>query len=526
MNKTCALPLAAVLIAGTLAAQDHWRDSAVIGWYGDGSADQFTLTTPEELAGLAVLVTEALSFDGKTVQLAANLDLAGREWSPIGGDHTSPFSGVFDGRGHTISGLTVNQPEKDNQGLFGYVMFGSVRNLSLAEVQVQGNWSVGALVGSLVFGDEVRNCTANGTVTGTEAVGGLVGYAIVGTLSHCLNQATVSGKASVGGIVGLQIQTQTQHVINLGSVNGGVPYYGGIGGIAGLLQGANSLDQCINYGSVVGYHSVGGIAGSAVHYEVSGTPHVSNSTNYGTVITIGDQYAASTGGIAGYNAGFLTNCSNHGGVSGINSVGGIAGTFPLGTVANCLSTGSVSGWNEVGGLVGTMVQVAHVTQLKYSYWNQTNQPEEAGAIYDDGGYLTIANCHSLGTVPCTLNDPVTVDDVATTSLAEALNRWAATSQTLPPTRAPWHHRTGAYPSILPMDHLSVAPPLLSDSAMTISIENLAFGEHYLLESCTELGSGWTPVETRQILTPALSATFVIPAPPESTRTFFRAALQD
>ena len=113
----------AVLTIGA-AADNTWDGSVNTDWYND-SAPEFTIDTAAELAGLAKLVNEGNNFSGKTITLGANIDLANKEWTPIG-KSGKPFSGTFDGDGKTISNLVISTPNKSNVGLFGYTTVGEL----------------------------------------------------------------------------------------------------------------------------------------------------------------------------------------------------------------------------------------------------------------------------------------------------------------------------------------------------------------------------------------------------------------
>lgn len=106
-------------------AADAWDGTDNTSWYTDaeedaGTADKpYEISTAEQLAGLAQLVNGGTNFSGKTIKLTADIDLGNRAWTPIGDDGWI-FGGTFDGQGHTIVGLYINNSSQ-NQGLFGYV---------------------------------------------------------------------------------------------------------------------------------------------------------------------------------------------------------------------------------------------------------------------------------------------------------------------------------------------------------------------------------------------------------------------
>ena len=168
--------LLTLLPVSTLAA-DAWTGAADTGWY-DGHEDDvsYTLATAEELAGLAQLVNGGNSFSGKTIVLGDDLDLAGLAWTPIGASGT-PFQGAFDGAGHTVSNLSVNNSQLEYAGLFGLLQSpGSVKDLTLNNASVTAHAQVGAMFGSAYTGS-VAGCKVTGAiaVTGNYKVGGFAG---------------------------------------------------------------------------------------------------------------------------------------------------------------------------------------------------------------------------------------------------------------------------------------------------------------------------------------------------------------
>lgn len=172
------------------------------------------------LGAFAAAVNAGNSFAGKTVTLMKDVNLSAG-WAPIGDGHRyqsnqNVFSGTFDGKGHTISGLNSNgfDPEisvvDDNEytyGLFGYVKNGTVRNVILEDVRISQTVgyqleNAGGVVGYL-DGGKVENCAVSGSVSGWNGIGGIVGRAYgTCTIENCTNAAGVVGKKNVAGVVG------------------------------------------------------------------------------------------------------------------------------------------------------------------------------------------------------------------------------------------------------------------------------------------------------------------------------------
>lgn len=169
--------------------------------YTEVSEGYYTVDNEKGLRNLAKLVN---SNGGKTlinITLTGDITLTG-EWTPIG-NYENRYTGTFDGNGHTITGLTVNQKERGNVGLIGYLgSGGKVQNLTLENVNLNGNLYVGGVVGYSNNGT-VTACTASGSINGKEYVGGIVGSNYLGTVTACYNtSSTVNGSYLVGGVVG------------------------------------------------------------------------------------------------------------------------------------------------------------------------------------------------------------------------------------------------------------------------------------------------------------------------------------
>ena len=169
---------------------------------GDGS---YTVTTADGLKNVAKLVNE----EGKTdinITLDTDLTLTG-EWTPIGTE-SQPYTGTFNGKDKTITGLTVNQEGTNYVGLIGYLgSGGKVQNVVLEGVQITSDNSSGYAggVAGNSFGGTIENCSVSGSVSvsGTNSIaGGVVGYQLVGSITGCSSSARVKGVAYAGGIAG------------------------------------------------------------------------------------------------------------------------------------------------------------------------------------------------------------------------------------------------------------------------------------------------------------------------------------
>ena len=165
---------------------------------GNGS---YTVTSADGLMNVAELVN-----GGKTdinITLDKNLDLTGKDWTPIGTSFDNSYTGTFDGGGHTITGLTITTKDQF-VGLFGYLnRAGTVKNVVMEGIQITSNHMFGNTGGVAGFSwGTIENCSVSGSVSGTKCVGGVVGAQKAGSITGCSSSATVKGTVDVGGVAG------------------------------------------------------------------------------------------------------------------------------------------------------------------------------------------------------------------------------------------------------------------------------------------------------------------------------------
>ncbi|MCS2967100.1 fimbrillin family protein [Bacteroides ovatus] len=165
---------------------------------GNGS---YTVTSADGLMNVAELVN-----GGKTdinITLDKNIDLTGKDWTPIGTSFDNSYTGTFDGGGHTITGLTITTKDQF-VGLFGYLnRAGTVKNVVMEGIQITSNHMFGNTGGVAGFSwGTIENCSVSGSVSGTKCVGGVVGAQKAGSIIGCSSSATVKGTRYVGGVAG------------------------------------------------------------------------------------------------------------------------------------------------------------------------------------------------------------------------------------------------------------------------------------------------------------------------------------
>ena len=232
----------------------------------DGS---YTVTSADGLMNVAELVN-----GGKTdinITLDKDIDLTGKEWTPIGTGYSNKYTGTFDGGGHTIKGLTVTTNDQF-VGLFGSIGYaGTVKNVMMEDVQITSNRSSGFAGGVAGYSDgTIENCSVSGSVSGTVYVGGVVGVQIGGSITGCSSSATVKGTVDVGGVAG---QTNSSATLTACYATGNViiemaPKKNIAGGsLVGMNAGSRLLacyatGNVTSTGSSTGYMHIGGFLGN------------------------------------------------------------------------------------------------------------------------------------------------------------------------------------------------------------------------------------------------------------------------
>ena len=209
----------------------------------------YTVTSADGLMNVAELVNGGKS--DINITLDTDIDLTGKDWTPIGTNYDNSYKGTFDGGGHTITGLTVTTYDK-YAGLFGWLnSAGTVKNVVMEGVQITNNHSSGFAGG--VVGNSwgtIENCSVSGSVNGEVYVGGVVGKQTSGSMTGCSSSATVKGTVNVGGVAGESWGSMTACYAT-GNVT--LEIYPGKdisgGGVVGF-KGGNSVLACYATGNV------------------------------------------------------------------------------------------------------------------------------------------------------------------------------------------------------------------------------------------------------------------------------------
>ena len=241
-----------------------------LGYIYDSNTKTYTVYNADGLMNIAELVN-----GGKTdinITLTADIDLTGKNWTPIGTDYDNSYKGTFDGGGHTITGLTFTTND-EFAGLFGWLnRAGTVKNVVMEGVQITSNQIYGGSIGGVVgySWGTIENCSVSGSVSGTVYVGGVVGAQIGGSITGCSSSATVKGTVDVGGVAG---QTNSSATLTACYATGNVtieinPAKNIAGGSLVGMNAGISLLACYATGNVTstgsstGYIHIGGFLGN------------------------------------------------------------------------------------------------------------------------------------------------------------------------------------------------------------------------------------------------------------------------
>ena len=302
-------------------------------------------------------------------------DPVGKDWVP------PPFTGHFDGKNYTISGLFINRPATLYIGLFGWVGGSAeVKNVKLENADITGESYVGILAGVTEDDTTIANCHSSGSVTGTDTVvtyvGGLVGADWTNaSFSNCSSTASVTGSGNrAGGLIGDCTCHAGEHITITGCyATGDVAGDDYIGGLIGISGGGGEITvtRCYATGDVSGIAYLGGLV-SLISDEGTFTRCYATGNLVGGVAPGGFN---DIGGFASMNSGIITNCYSRGSITGDRSLGGFIFSND-GTITNCYSTGAVSGNPSIGGFAA--INTGTITN---SFWDT----ETSGQATSDGG---------------------------------------------------------------------------------------------------------------------------------------------
>ena len=223
-----------------------------LGYIYDSNTKTYTVYNANGLMNIAELVNGGKSDINITID--TDIDLTGKDWTPIGTDYDNSYKGTFDGGGHTITGLTFTTND-EYAGLFGWLnRAGTVKNVVMEGVQITSNQIYGGSIGGVAgySWGTIENCSVSGSVSGTVYVGGVVGAQIDGSITGCSSSATVKGTVDVGGVAG---QTNSSATLTACYATGNVtieinPAKNIAGGSLVGMNAGSSLLACYATGNV------------------------------------------------------------------------------------------------------------------------------------------------------------------------------------------------------------------------------------------------------------------------------------
>ena len=419
----------------------------------DGSgteADPWRIKSLEDFNDFAA---DANYWDDYT-RLETDVNLAGQTYTTaviaLDTDNTNytfegtSFSGIFDGAGHRVSNLIIDDGGIGNDylGLFGYTENGQVNNLSVKNIiirVVQESYLIGGLIGfnnttaltnchvsgeisaeqySRVIGGmigrnidaEIANCnTANNIYPGmhTTEVGGLIGSNVNGVITNCYTTGAVSGEYKsyeLGGLIGRCNDGTITDCYTTGNVNG----YGQLGGLVGHNVD-NIVTNCYATGTLTGggWGMVGGLIGENAYAQINNC--------YAVGEIIGEHYSYGLGGLIGHNngsagGGTVMNCFAIGTVTGgdfSKYLGGLIGENAYATTINSYATGAVIS-GDSSGLIGGLVGENHYSNINDCYTKASvvsgDNSDSIGGLVGNNSYSiyqeigVIRNCYAIGEV--------------------------------------------------------------------------------------------------------------------------------
>ena len=363
MRLTLLALAALVWIAVPVSARaetDVW-DGMTASEFAGGTGeenDPYQISTAAQLAYLAQKVNAGEAYRYKYIVLTADIDLANKEWTPIG-IYRNSFQGNFDGRNHTVTRMRISNSSTDYVGLFGecrrHNINSAIKNITVKNSDINGKRFVGAIVGRAEE-INIENCRSiANTINSEKNVGGICGYFggnPGGKVSQCYNSSKVTGNDSAGGIAGIGDRCTAENCLNTGEIKVTTRQDestgGGIFGFFNDSIASASITACVNLGKVSGGASFGGIVGRT---DSKSTGHISNCYYNMDVITGG--FDAGTALTAGQLCGALPE--------GFDSANWKEGSVDT---SNAVATSTGSRFGTATGTYINLTKVAEIGETK------------------------------------------------------------------------------------------------------------------------------------------------------------------
>ena len=435
MKKLWTLCTCCLSVGMMWAQTGNWTDEGNYdtSWWDGNNRPEYHISTAEQLAGLSYLSSQGRTFPASRIILDNDLDMEAHYWVPI-----EEFTGFFDGNGHTLSGIHV-QNIYGNSGfiatLKGYARDytrGTVYNLTLdetcelASAGLNSTATVGGIVGEAATYTTIAACRFLGKITfddhrGELTIGGIVG-STKGTVNSCRNEGAITvkvsqkGSAEAGGIVGVcnGKDIRITNCINQATLSGTSASYQSEGielaGIVATNFSGSTINGCLNEGEVnIRFSSSQTIYSpfSAAGITTSNYGLVINSGNTGRIAVQSDM-KATVGGISSHNSGSIVNSYNIGAIACIgrkgqtfyNNGGGITGVFQYSTIGitpliyGCYNSGTVSSTGseeQIGSIAGDasyLIDKYNVpTRIRNTYYSTETGKSIGNDYYQQSQYI-------------------------------------------------------------------------------------------------------------------------------------------
>lgn len=353
--------LAWIAVPVSARAETNVWDGTIASGFAGGTGeenDPYQISTAAQLAYLAQKVNAGEAYRYKYIVLTADIDLANKEWTPIG-IYRNSFQGNFDGRNHTVTRMRISNSSTDYVGLFGecrrHNINSAIKNITVKNSDINGKRFVGAIVGRAEE-INIENCRSiANTINSKKNVGGICGYFggnPGGKVSQCYNSSKVTGNDSAGGIAGIGDRCTAENCLNTGEIKVTTRQDestgGGIFGFFNDSIASASITACVNLGKVSGGASFGGIVGRT---DSKSTGHISNCYYNMDVITGG--FDAGTALTAGQLCGALPE--------GFDSANWKEGSVDT---SNAVATSTGSRFGTATGTYINLTKVAEIGETK------------------------------------------------------------------------------------------------------------------------------------------------------------------
>ena len=344
----------------------------------------------------------------------------GEGWAPIGAYSDAPFNGKFDGNGHKITNLTINQFNENTNplisqfyenfvGLFGYISGGSVNDLGveIAVGEIKGYGYVGSIAGCIGCNSIITNCYSTGNISSSDYA---AAFSCSGGIAGCVSMSSITNCYSTGNIFSADSSDYFDA-------------YSYAGGIAGMIEDNCSITNCYSTGNISSsaFSSFsGGIVGSIYNSSIANsysTGDISSDSDFSHSVFATYSYS---GGIAGESQGgsSITTCHSTGDISSdadFSYSGGIVGSIYNSSIANCYSTGGIAANAATdysdsysGGIAGhidngSLANCYNIGDISSSYSYYFYSGGIAGMIEDR---CSIINCYNTGNISSSASSPV------------------------------------------------------------------------------------------------------------------------